>query len=209
MSRTRSCFQNVPSNPEPPCKSVPSPVVNPAAQRRWIRCCSSGYLPPVNTMPKVGQPLDEQPGYPLELVFCPACALAQINFVVRPDILFPPDYPYTTGTTRILRENFSQLSEEATALLGLKTDQLVWTSAQRRHAAFQFCTSAAIPCSAWSRRTSPSSPMLLAFAPGTVFSTANAHRQVVKELGQPALVTAANVFAHIPDPVASWPRLRT
>ena len=42
-----------------------------------------GYLPPVNTMPKAGQPLDEQPGYPLELVCCPACALAQINFVIE------------------------------------------------------------------------------------------------------------------------------
>ena len=160
-----------------------------------------GYLPPVNTMPKAGQPLDEQPGYPLELVCCPACALAQINFVVRPDILFPPDYPYTTGTTRILRENFSQLAEEATALLRLKTNQLVvdigsndgtllFNFHKRGHPVLGI---------------EPTNKSQLANAAGirswNRFFNGDCARQVVREFGHPALVTAANVFAHIPDPV--------
>jgi hypothetical protein len=160
-----------------------------------------GYLPPVNTMPATDQPLDEQPGYPLELVSCPACKLAQINFVVRPDILFPPDYPYTTGTTRILRENFSQLAGEATELLGLTPDQLVVDIGsndgtllsnfhQRHHPVLGI---------------EPTDKSKLANAAGVrswnCFFNGETAQRVVKELGRPALVTAANVFAHIPDPV--------
>lgn len=160
-----------------------------------------GYLPPVNTMPKAGQPLDEQPGYPLELVCCPACALAQINFVVRPDILFPPDYPYTTGTTRILRENFSQLVEEATALLGLKTDQLVVDIGSNDGTLLSNFHKRGHPVLG----IEPTNKSQLANAAGirswNRFFNGDCARQVVRELGHPALVTAANVFAHIPDPV--------
>src|SRR5882672_4140607 len=160
-----------------------------------------GYLPPVNTMPKAGQPLDEQPGYPLELVCCPACALAQINFVVRPDILFPPDYPYTTGTTRILRENFSQLAEEATALLGLKTSQLVVDIGSNDGTLLSNFHKRGHPVLG----VEPTDKSQLANAAGirswNRFFNGDCARQVIEELGHPALVTAANVFAHIPDPV--------
>lgn len=174
------------------------------------QCCSAsplesilfvGYLPPVNTMPKTGQPLDEQPGYPLELVRCPACSLAQINFVVRPDILFPPDYPYTTGTTRILRENFAQLAEEATALLGLKTSQLVVDIGSNDGTLLSNFHKRGHPVLG----VEPTDKSQLANAAGirswNRFFNGDCAKQVVKELGHPALVTAANVFAHIPDPV--------
>jgi 2-polyprenyl-3-methyl-5-hydroxy-6-metoxy-1,4-benzoquinol methylase len=160
-----------------------------------------GYLPPVNTMPKVGQPLEEQPGYPLELVRCPSCTLAQINFVVRPDILFPPDYPYTTGTTRILRENFSQLAEEATGLLGLKTSQLVVDIGSNDGTLLSNFHKRGHPVLG----IEPTDKSKLANAAGirswNCFFNGDCAGQVTREIGRPALVTAANVFAHIPDPV--------
>ncbi|CAA7620033.1 class I SAM-dependent methyltransferase [Magnetospirillum sp. SS-4] len=84
-----------------------------------------GYLPPVNQMRPIGQRPHEQPAYPAELLYCPQCELVQIGLVVDPEILFPPDYPYTSGTTRILHENFANLAEESAALLGLGADDLV------------------------------------------------------------------------------------
>ena len=42
-----------------------------------------------------------------------------------PNILFLPTYPYTSGTTRILRENFAELSRECRSLLDLSADDLV------------------------------------------------------------------------------------
>src|ERR1700736_1341516 len=84
-----------------------------------------GYLPPVNTMPVIGSPLAEQPAYPAELLFCKNCTLAQLGLIVDPAILFPPSYPYTSGTTKILRENFAELSREVDSLYPLKPKQLI------------------------------------------------------------------------------------
>ncbi|HRK01583.1 MAG TPA: hypothetical protein PLH57_02880, partial [Oligoflexia bacterium] len=84
-----------------------------------------GYLPPVNTMPKIGERPKEEPSYPAELLFCPTCELAQLSLVVDPKILFPPEYPYTSGTTKILRENFAELYQETNTLFPLKADDLV------------------------------------------------------------------------------------
>src|SRR5256885_2754888 len=84
-----------------------------------------GYLPPVNTMPLIGSPLAEQPAYPAELLYCSKCTLAQLGLIVDPAILFPPTYPYTSGTTKILRENFAELSHEVDSIYPLKTKQLI------------------------------------------------------------------------------------
>src|SRR5688572_17393751 len=84
-----------------------------------------GYLPPVNTMPPVGDRPNEQPAYPAEVLRCSKCTLVQLGLVVDPAILFPPSYPYTSGTTRILRENFAELCREATPLVGIKENDLV------------------------------------------------------------------------------------
>ncbi len=84
-----------------------------------------GYLPPVNTMPIIGSPLAEQPAYPAQLLCCENCTLAQLGLIVDPAILFPPSYPYTSGTTKILRENFAELAREVESLYPLRPNQLI------------------------------------------------------------------------------------
>ena len=84
-----------------------------------------GYLPPVNDMRPIGERPQEQPAYPAELLYCPRCHLVQLGLIVDPSRLFPPEYPYTSGTTRILRENFAQLYEESQTLVALTTADLI------------------------------------------------------------------------------------
>jgi hypothetical protein len=84
-----------------------------------------GYLPPVNLMPTIGDLPREQPSYPALLLRCPRCELVQLGLVVDPRILFPPSYPYTSGTTRILRENFAELYRECRDVVELTPDDLV------------------------------------------------------------------------------------
>ena len=84
-----------------------------------------GYMPPVNQMRLIGQVPAEQPSYPTSLLFCAKCELVQLGLAVDPKILFPPGYPYTSGTTRILRENFAELHRESCEMLGLKPEHLV------------------------------------------------------------------------------------
>ena len=84
-----------------------------------------GYLPPVNQMHPVGERPSEQPAYPAELLYCPRCQLVQLGLIVDPNILFPPEYPYTSGTTKILRENFAQLYQEVPTLVPLGSEDLI------------------------------------------------------------------------------------
>ena len=84
-----------------------------------------GYLPPVNQMRPIGQRPYEQPAYPAEWLFCPTCQLVQLGLVVDPAVLFPPEYPYTSGTTKILRDNFAELYRDVQTILPLRSDDLI------------------------------------------------------------------------------------
>jgi SAM-dependent methyltransferase len=84
-----------------------------------------GYLPPVNTMQPIGAPAIETVRYPLELLRCGDCGLVQIGLEVAADVLFPFSYPYLSGTTRALRDNFSDLYAEVRKRIGLNRADLV------------------------------------------------------------------------------------
>jgi hypothetical protein len=84
-----------------------------------------GYVPPVNTMPPVGERALEQPAFPLELFRCEACSLVQIGLEVDAEVLFPYSYPYLSGTTKVLRENFAELCRESTLLCPITASDLV------------------------------------------------------------------------------------
>lgn len=158
-----------------------------------------GYLPPVNTMPKVGSRPEEQPAYPAEVLRCNKCTLVQLGLVVDPAILFPPSYPYTSGTTRILRENFAELCREATPLVGIRKDDLVVDVGSNdgtllgnfKDAGFRVCG------------IEPTNASKIALEKGidTVvsFFGPSAVAKVTEKHGKAKVVTAANVFAHIED----------
>ena len=84
-----------------------------------------GYLPPVNQMRPIGEPPREQPAYPAQLLYCPESKLVQIGLIVDPNILFPPEYPYTSGTTKILRDNFAELYQDCQTIIPLKPEDLI------------------------------------------------------------------------------------
>ncbi|NEP56756.1 MAG: class I SAM-dependent methyltransferase [Symploca sp. SIO2G7] len=84
-----------------------------------------GYLPPVNQMRPIGEPPSEQPAYPAQLLYCPESKLVQIGLIVDPNILFPPEYPYTSGTTKILRDNFAELYQDCQTIIPLTAEDLI------------------------------------------------------------------------------------
>ena len=86
---------------------------------------SLGYLPPVNKLQKIGSKLEEDHFYPAELIYSNISKLAQLNTIVDKQILFPKEYPYTSSTTKVLRENFKELSIECSKILKLNKKDLV------------------------------------------------------------------------------------
>jgi len=159
-----------------------------------------GYLPPVNVMRSIGAPHDSEPWFPAEVLTCPACHLVQLGYVADPAVIFPPEYPYTSGTTRILRENFADLARESSALLGLKTTDAVIDIGSNDGTLLKNYKDLGHPVLG----VEPSLAAKLAEEKGidtmmTFFGPETANR-IVQDKKQAKVVTAANVFAHILNP---------
>lgn len=185
----RSAFGTGGSVPVEECQSCGSPDLEPVI--------FVGYLPPVNTMPKVGTRPVEQPSYPALVLRCPRCELVQIGLVVDPRILFPPDYPYTSGSTRILRENFAELYRETSGIVRLGPDDLIVDVGSNDGTLLRNFKDGGHRV----RGVDPTDQGRRADATGiptdvTFFDRAAA-RSIVEREGRATVVTAANVFAHI------------
>jgi hypothetical protein len=158
-----------------------------------------GYLPPVNSMRELSARADSEPWHPAELLVCPRCHLAQLGYVVDPDILFPPEYPYTSGSTQILRENFAELHRETDSLLGLAPDELVVDIGSNDGTLLSsFLADGHRVLGIEPTRTGEIARERGIETITAFFGTETAER-VRASHGRASLVTAANVFAHIPD----------
>ena len=73
---------------------------------------SLGYLPAVNEMEKIGSQTNHSVFFPTDLLYSPSSKLYQINNIISKNIIFPKSYPYTSSTTKILRDNFAELANE-------------------------------------------------------------------------------------------------
>ena len=158
-----------------------------------------GYLPPVNQMRTIGERPHEQPAYPAELLLCPTCQLAQLGLIVDPNILFPPEYPYTSGTTRILRENFAELYQECKTLIPLKADDLIVDVGSNDGTLLSNFKKGGY-------RVLGIEPTLMAnlaiergIPSYMTFFNRDAAQRAVKDEGKAKVITATNVFAHIED----------
>jgi hypothetical protein len=160
---------------------------------------SLGYMPPVNQMVPVGQVPRQQPWFPANLLHCRDCDLVQLGLAVDPVIIFPPEYPYTSGTTKLLRDNFADLQRESAAMLGLGKDDLVVDIGSNDGTLlsnFKTAGSRVLgiePTDVGDIANSKGIPTLKSY-----FGAAVA-REVKAEYGPASVVTAANCFAHIED----------
>ena len=160
---------------------------------------SLGYMPPVNQMVPIGQGPRQQPWFPTNLLHCRNCDLVQLGLAVDPVIIFPPEYPYTSGTTKLLRDNFADLHRESAALLGLGADDLVVDIGSNDGTLLS--------------NFQNGGHRVLGIEPTDVGDIANGKgiptlkryfgfdvaREVKREHGAVSVVTAANCFAHIED----------
>ncbi len=158
-----------------------------------------GYLPPVNGMPSIGERPREQPAYPAQVLSCRRCGLAQLGLIVDPAILFPPTYPYTSGTTKILRDNFAEMFAEVSRLYPLRPSDLVVDIGSNDGTLLSNFQQGGCRV----KGIEPTNAGNLANARGIrtliSFFGKKAVETVVAEDGRARIVTATNVFAHIED----------
>ncbi len=155
-----------------------------------------GYLPPVNKMPTIGTFPAEQSSYPALFLNCPKCKLIQLGLIVDPQVLFPTEYPYTSGTTKVLRDNFADLYQESSELLKLdKEDLIVDIGSNDGTLLSNFMSNHRV------QGITPEDIGNLAREKGidtvTSYFNKDAVEEVLKSKGKAKVVTATNVFAHI------------
>lgn len=144
--------------------------------------------------------------YPLRLVRCEHCTLVQLDYIVPQTETFPPEYPYSTGNTALLREHFKAQvrwvasitrhgdlvvdigGNDGTMLGYLNQD---WIGADgkktRRRCMLIEPTDQADKC--------PEGITVV-----KAYFTTGLAAELAAEHGVAQVITASNVFGHVPDP---------
>jgi hypothetical protein len=159
---------------------------------------SLGYLPPVNKLVKIGHDNQEIKFFSTNLVFSESSRLAQLDTIVDKEILFPKEYPYTSSTTKILRENFQNLYQECSKILRLKkNDLIIDIGSNDGNLLSNFVKKHKV------LGVTPENIGKIARKKGIrtiidYFST-KISKKILKQYGAAKVITATNVFAHIDD----------
>ena len=177
--------------------SVPVECCQVCGHAPLAKVLSLGYMPPVNQMVAIGEVSRQQPWFPTDLLYCAKCELVQLGLAVDPVIIFPPEYPYTSGTTTLLRDNFAELYAEASAMLELKPRDLVIDIGSNDGTLLSNFKSHRVlgiePTEVGKIANSRGIPTLMRYFTPAVAA------EVKREHGPARVVTAANCFAHIED----------
>lgn len=158
-----------------------------------------GFLPPVNQLIGFNSKNQTQNFFETGLLYCPKSKLVQLNIEVKKEIVFPKSYPYTSSTTKVLRENFKELQKEIKEILFLKEKNFIVDIGSNdgnllSNFKKEFKVLGVTPENIGKLAIKRGIPTLLEyFEKKTV-------NKIIKNHGKPNIVTATNVFAHINKP---------
>jgi hypothetical protein len=134
--------------------------------------------------------------YPLNLVRCKKCSLVQIDYVVAPEELFFPDYPYRSGITPTLVTNLRATGRTIMDRLGINKGLVIDIGSNDGTLLSGF---------------KDAGMQVLGIEPTNIAKIANDNgletiqeffnenlaKKIVRERGFAKIVTAANMFAHV------------
>ncbi len=159
-----------------------------------------GSTPPADEFKTEAQLRQADAYYPLQVYMCDDCGLAQLGFVVSPELLYRNDYPYESSTTHAGREHWARFARSVTAQLGVSANDLV----------VDIGSNVGVLLEAFQHqelRVQGVDP-----APGIAakavergidticdFFGPEVARRIVGEKGRASLITGTNVFAHVDD----------
>ena len=158
---------------------------------------SLGYLPAVNNLEKISNKSTSSTFFPTDLLYSPSSKLYQINNIISKNVIFPKTYPYTSSTTKILRENFTELFYETKKLINLnKNDLVVDIGSNDGNLLKRFKNVRVLgvtPEDIGKKAIKAGIPTILNYF------NASVSKKILKKYGKAKVITATNVFAHIDD----------
>ena len=153
-----------------------------------------GYQPTVNDYTK--ESATDSKLFPLSLVKCISCELFQLREIIDKKILFPKSYPYTSSTTKILRDNFKELSDHLFNQKFIsKNDLILDIGSNDGNLLSNFKNKSKVlgitPENIGKKAIRKGIPTIIDY-----FNKKTAN-QIKRKFGKCKIITATNVFAHI------------
>ena len=162
---------------------------------------SLGHQPPCHAHLTASKLKEPEATFPLGISFCPSCNLVQLNYTVDPKVVFYPEYPYFTGLTNMLIRNFRSLADTAINLYQLTNQDLVVDIGSNDGTLLKGFQEKGVRVLG----VEPTNVAKVAQDNGVPtlneFFTKDTVERIVSQHGKAKVVTAANVFAHIPAPI--------
>lgn len=156
-----------------------------------------GFQAPCDSLLTKPQLVKSESTYPLRFLRCPDCSLAQIDYVVAPEELFFAEYPYRSGITPSLVKNLRSTSARLIDMYKLPKGALaidIGSNDGTLLSGFQDLGMKVLGIE-------PTNIADIANQAGIetkkTFFSSKAAAEVVASHGQAAVITAANMFAHV------------
>ena len=156
-----------------------------------------GHHPPCDSLLTLQQLNEAEKVYPLRFMRCLECGLAQIDYVVPPEELFFPEYPYRSGITGTLAGYLQSIATALVADYGLGKDSFVVDLGSNDGTLLQGFKTRGMRVLG----VEPTNVAGIAIGNGipTVqeFFSLELAQRLQAEHGPAQVVTAANMFAHV------------
>jgi SAM-dependent methyltransferase len=159
-----------------------------------------GFTPPADQFLRPEQLREPEVYYPLEVMICEKCGLAQLSHIVSPEILYRHDYPYEASMTSTGQRHWAEFARTVTERLGLGSEDLV----------IDIGSNVGVLLEAFRNNgtrilgVDPASNIVrIAEKRGietlNEFFSMSVAQQILGTKGQASVITGTNVFAHISD----------
>ncbi len=166
------------------------------ASASLTRVLSLGPQPPSNSFLRE-EDIGTEQRYPLDLVVCESCCLAQLGYAVPPELIFD-DYLYLSSSSEPLRRHYGNLASDLTAAYGLGAGDLVVDIGCNDGILLKEFAPALSRVGVEPSRVAEVARQSGLEVVRSFFGLDAAHT-IVDRHGTAKLVTATNVFAHVPD----------
>ncbi len=164
-----------------------------------------GHHPPCDSLVTKEELHKPEIFFPLNLVRCLKCGLVQLDYIAPPEIVFHPKYPYRTGITKMLTDNFKELAETLIKKYSLQRGDLVIDIGSNDGTALKPFKQAGMRVLG----VEPTDVYKIALKDGIptikAFFTEEVARKIEKKYGKAKVIIATNVFAHVAE-LASFMR---
>lgn len=159
-----------------------------------------GFTPPADQFRRKEQLHEPVVFYPLEVMLCTDCGLVQLSHVVSPEILYRHDYPYESSVTRTGHTHWAEFAKTTTERLQLNSNDLVVDIGSNVGVLLEAFRSNGTKILG----VDPASNIALIAQKRGVetineFFGPDLAKKIVENMGQAAVITATNVFAHVDD----------